>query len=190
MLRVIKLGGSLLDWPEWSARFRAWRVRQAPATDVVTFGGGQFAEAVRQYDAIHSLPVQDSHELAIASMSLSADLAARLLPEARRIDSLEQLVREPSSLGIFDARRFLRDDRELPAGWEVTSDSIAARVAAAARADELVLLKSTLARSPRIVDWVDGGMVDEYFPRAAGSILNLRMVSLRDPEFAEIRGER
>ncbi|MCA9240540.1 MAG: hypothetical protein KDA37_10085, partial [Planctomycetales bacterium] len=63
-------------------------------------------------------------------------------------------------------------------GWQVTSDSIAARVAEVLDA-ELVLLKAAPPPDGRRqdLDWLaDAGYVDRWFPRAS---LGLRSVSFQ-----------
>jgi aspartokinase-like uncharacterized kinase len=67
----------------------------------------------------------------------------------------------------------------LPHRWDVTSDSLAVRVAALAGARELILLKST---DPPSADWTEAGFVDAYFSEAlrqAPRDLQVRAVNLR-----------
>jgi hypothetical protein len=84
---------------------------------------------------------------------------------------------------IVDAHDFARQDEgrpgALPHTWEVTSDSVAARVAQVTGARRLVLLKST--DFPEGIDAEETGrrgLVDAYFARAQGGMevfaLNLR----------------
>ena len=51
-LRVIKLGGSLLGWPEWPARLHSWLTAQTPAANVLVVGGGALADVVREWDRV------------------------------------------------------------------------------------------------------------------------------------------
>ena len=73
--------------------------------------------------------------------------------------------------------------------WQVTSDSIAAHVALRLGAAELVLLKSILPVG-RFQHRTTGrlGFVDAHFPTAVGA-LPVRIVNLRDADFAECRLE-
>ena len=66
----------------------------------------------------------------------------------------------------------------LPASWDVTSDSIAARVAQVLKASELVLLKSVDAPSRDADELAKLAIVDKFFPEIAGSIA-WRIVNLR-----------
>src|SRR5260221_14686632 len=80
--RVIKLGGSLLGASEWPDAFRRWLARQPPMPNVLIVGGGALGDAIRGWDRIHRLTSHDAHWLAIATMTLTARLAGKLLPEA------------------------------------------------------------------------------------------------------------
>lgn len=182
--RLIKLGGSLLDWPELPSGFRRWLAEQPPAVNVLLVGGGAIVDALRQLDRVHQLPAESSHWLAIEAMSLTARLAFELFPEACFAKDENPFDRPTGSLVIFDAQPFLRADAlrtdALPIGWEVTSDSIAARVARRLEASELVLLKSVSAPpSFSLAQFAERGIVDAEFPRVAAG-LKVRLVNLRD----------
>ena len=71
----------------------------------------------------------------------------------------------------------------LPRTWDVTSDSIAARLAEFVSADELVLLKSTLPlEAAEQHDRSDCGIVDRYFRIASARVRKVRLVNLRAHE--------
>jgi aspartokinase-like uncharacterized kinase len=103
------------------------------------------------------------------------------------IDDLRRQIAMPQrNLCVLDVERFLRASAnvpgrmQLPFGWEVTSDSIAASVADATHAEELVLLKSTalpaaLTRSAA----AEAGFVDSFFPHASRNLGHIRWVDLR-----------
>lgn len=190
-VRVIKLGGSLLEWPELASRLRAWLAVQPPAANILIVGGGALVEKLRELDAVHALPVETSHWLAIRAMSITAAVVAGLMPEAKLVEAMEHLdLSESSSLQILDAQHFLSQEygsaESLSASWDVTSDSIAARVAAVLQAHELVLLKSSLpTESENLESLARSGYVDAYFPGAAKSLV-VRCVNLRSPDFAQV----
>lgn len=193
-VRVIKLGGSLLDWPELAPRVRAWLGGQPPATNIVIVGGGPMVDKLRALDREHHFSPAAAHWLSIRAMSLTAAIVAEWLEEATLVSSLEKLrLAGPTSLQIFDVEHFLREDQgadgALPCGWEVTSDSIAARVAAIVSARELVLLKSALpAPGSSREAWARSGFVDAHFPRASVG-LSVRCVNLRNPEFPQVAAD-
>ena len=83
---------------------------------------------------------------------------------------------------VFDAMHFLQSEEPLqpgvplPHGWDVTSDSIAARIAQVIGAVELVLLKQKPSSSP--AEAMRDGLVDDYFEMAAAGIDQLRIESI------------
>ena len=191
-LRVVKLGGSLLDWPAFPDRIRDWLLRQPPACNVLIAGGGPFADVVRSADQLHGLGEGLSHRLCINLLSITAQLVAHLLPEAVGPFAPERI--EPgfdSRLVLLDVPKLIeldasRSPRPLPSSWEVTTDSIAARAAVLLRADELVLLKSALP--PPILplrELAASGYVDAQFPICAKSLEQIRLVNLRSELFCE-----
>lgn len=196
-VRVIKLGGSLLDWPELARAFQLWLAGESKMVDVVIAGGGPVVESVRQLDSVHSLAPKTAHWLSIQAMSITAGLVATLLPEAQLISSLEGIStlndnaqRSHTGVWILDVDQVMRVDaaraEALPCSWEVTSDSIAARVATLVEARELVLLKSTLPYGPANREsWSRSGFVDVHFPFASKG-LNVRTVNLRDAKFPQV----
>lgn len=174
-LRVIKLGGSLLDWPDLPRRFTRWLSQQPPMTNVLIVGGGAVADWIRDADRIHALGQEHSHWLCVRALQLQSELVARLLNVP--------LVNSPSEssppLQILDPWAWLTawesdaTRERLPHTWAVTTDSIAAFVAIHWNADELVLLKSCAVDEPE-------GIVDEFFATLAPRVGKMRFVNLRD----------
>ncbi len=188
--RVIKLGGSLLDWPELPAAFASWLAMQPPAANVVVVGGGTIVESLRTLDRAISLGDEAAHWLAIHAMSLTAALAADLLQAGALVKSIDALRQSDGGLPqVFDVEQFMRADAAaadpLPCNWEVTSDSIAARVAVRLAAKELVLLKSTLPEDGSTRQQLAlNGYLDRYFPLAAAG-LTARVVNLRNAAYSQ-----
>lgn len=181
-VRVIKLGGSLLGGPQLATRFQAWLLEQPPLANVLVVGGGGVVDRLRARDRAEGLDPSDAHWLAIAAMSDSARAVAKLLGEVPLVRWSEALQLRAPGLEILDVDRFLRDDARgddpLPESWDVTSDSIAARLASRLGADELVLLKSAPAPTPSDFGSLSAsGYVDACFPRVAVG-LRVRFVCL------------
>ncbi len=197
--RVVKLGGSLLQRNSWPGALTAWLAVQPPRRNLLIVGGGEVAEAVRRWDAIHGLSSADSHWLAISGMSLTARLAVKLLPQARLTDSWARVQnfitaadRQPSLL-LFDPAPFLESTEPtlpgepLAASWDVTSDSIAARIATVLAAGELVLLKSCLPakETASLEQATEDSYVDRAFARFARALPIVRFVHLSNAGFPE-----
>ncbi|MBI2824981.1 MAG: hypothetical protein HYX69_09885 [Planctomycetia bacterium] len=194
--RVVKLGGSLLDVPGLAGRLRSWLARQEPAETLLIVGGGALADAIREADHHHGLPENVAHWLCIRAMAIQAELVRALLPEAVWLDSVAELAARPVGprLAITDPWRFLREDEpralgtRLPESWDVTSDSIAARLAEIVGAAELVLLKSALPSEKSIAELAAAGYVDRFFPQAAAGLECIRYVNFRDAHPPEVLG--
>ena len=186
--RVVKLGGSLLDWSDWRWRFEAWLADQPPAENFLLPGGGALADAVREINALYPISEVAAHWLCIRAMSVHAAQLAARWPSARICRSLRELDGMPAAVGlvIVDPWPILQDEephypgQPLPASWDVTSDSIAARIAEIIAADELVLLKSApAAASESLAELSQRGYVDAFFPQAAEPFKRIRYVNLR-----------
>ena len=196
LLRIVKIGGSLFDWPQLPQALCAWLDAEPIATNVLIAGGGALADIIRQADATFRLGEQQSHCLCLDVMGVTARLLTGLLAgRSRLVDDWDTLVmlRLSQSCLAFDVRQFLThveplwEGDPLPHTWDVTSDSIAARVAIAVGAQELVLLKSCPPGDGQDVrQWAEAGVVDRHFPRAIGGfpgtirLINLREMAARD----------
>ncbi len=198
-IRVIKLGGSLLELSDLQQRFHAWLGMQTPARNLIVTGGGKAVEAVRELDATHHFNSKFTHWLCVDLMSVMATLASELL-------GLEQPLSTPGELSDF-----LNGTLEIPAiacvqpiayytpsiarqrncslpeSWDCTSDSISAWLASALGADQLVLLKSMeteiASTSSLSLDAIrtlaDRSAVDSVFPHACQNLKDVRIVNLR-----------
>jgi aspartokinase-like uncharacterized kinase len=203
-LRIVKLGGSLLDLPGVADRLRLWLAGEPSAATLLVVGGGQLADAIRQAQTVHVLSDAAAHRLCLEVMGVTAALAGELLPEATLVRRPAEIDRAAPGLQVVDVREFLIAAEPLPESWQVTSDSIAAHLAVSLGADELVLLKSTLAKleSPELPASPHAlavhGLVDEFFPLAVKPFLagvdrhggsgdaRVRLVNLRDAHFADV----
>lgn len=164
--RVIKFGGSLLRRGGWPAALRAL-VGQVVAPTTIVVGGGGLVDGLRAIDAAHPLPAALAHRLAIDAMGLTA----RLVADATGFS----LTAEPAAgaaVVVLDAPSWLAVGTrlaDLPVGWHVTSDSIAAAVAAAYGA-ALWLAKSEPPPAGDLECLARAGWVDDYFPLAAAPL--------------------
>lgn len=170
-LTVVKVGGSLFDHPRLRAGLRRYLGSLAGRTLLVA-GGGDFAEAVRRLDRSHALGEEAAHWLALQSLTLSHAF-------------LNQLLAGVDGVQLVDVYAFAVQDEmapgHLPHTWEVTTDSLAARIAQRRQAHELLLLKSVgLAEGATWDEAAQAGIVDAYFPRIARALTcPIRLVNFR-----------
>ena len=191
--RVVKIGGSLLDLPGLGERISAWLNRQAPAVNLLIVGGGRLVDQIRQLDRVHGIGEAAAHQLCLDALGVTARVLAASIPGARLVTSRQQWD-ATSDCGlpvVLDVAKVLEgmesssDAAPLPHRWEVTSDSIAARIARWAEA-RLVLLKSTDSPSPvSIESAAAAGYVDGYFPDAVRGLAAVRLVNFRCPGYPE-----
>lgn len=165
---VLKFGGSLLVRRTW--RDELWSLVDdciGPTTIVV--GGGPLVDGLRAIDAASPRPADVMHRLAIDAMGVTARMVAdaAALPLAADPAEAADAVVLDAAAWLSQAGRY--DD--LPAGWHVTSDSIAAVVATAAGA-ALVLAKSVPPPEPSgsLTALAEGGWVDDHFAVAAADL--------------------
>lgn len=180
-VRVYKVGGSLFDWPELLGRLRALLLEEAGRPLLIS-GGGAAADVVREWDRLHRLGEERSHRLAVKSLCLGEAFLADNLDRAVTVDGRAQAedAWQTGRLPVLCVDRFLAaeeatDIAPLPHRWDVTSDSIAAWVAARWPA-ELVLLKSTSPRSAR------DSFVDSYLESVVGRVRRAGWIDLRTGE--------
>jgi 5-(aminomethyl)-3-furanmethanol phosphate kinase len=190
---VVKVGGSLFDWPLLPARltkFLAARALERRQERIVLIaGGGGAADFVRLADRVQRLGEQRAHRLALHALDLTAEFLVAVLPGSFvAVDSIAavQTAWTERSFPVLAPRRFIQDSdfasaEPLPENWDVTSDTIAARVASHLRADCLVLLKSApLPPGATRRAAASLGLVDPIFPRAARILARVEYVNFRD----------
>lgn len=164
-LTVIKLGGSLLE----AGRAKRWLAHWAHAQRapvVVVPGGGVFADAVRSAQPLLGFDDAAAHAMAVLAMAQTAQVFRSWCPAwalGHDVDALRQLAAQ--------GRPALWCPTVLPGtavGWHVTSDSLAAWLAAQLGAQRLVLVKSVVAPAGSgPAQWRAAGWVDEAFTEHA-----------------------
>ena len=164
---VVKLGGSHAG----SASLMGWLDTLAACGGrvIVVPGGGLFADAVRKAQAKMGYGDAVAHHMALLAMEQYGRALASLRPSFRIAASTTAI------------RRALRDDRvpvwaptamvlrasEIPASWDVTSDSLAAWLAGRIGAERLLLVKhgGPFEGQVRSAELVASDVVDRAFPR-------------------------
>ncbi len=196
-VRVVKVGGSLFDLPDLACRLCEWLSRQSPAHHLLLAGGGPLVDQVRQWHALCPLEEAAAHWMCVDLLTVSAHLLHARLPEIPLVEDDRLLCQRVGLRGctIFGPAVWMRHGEPklpgtgLPQTWEVTSDSIAARLAIVLGAEELVLMKSALPKNG-----LDGGIrafsaagcVDPMLARLVEELPPIRLVNLRAKSHTEL----
>lgn len=166
---VVKLGGSLAasdDLPRWLEALAGSNV-------VIVPGGGPFADQVREAQGRWRFDDHTAHVMAILAMAQYGHLLCGLQPRlcsATRFDEIAALIAEGHSV-VWLPNPAQLPESEIPASWDVTSDSLAAWLAGRLNAERLLLVKSaelSPGASP-IAQWVADGLIDPASPRFASA---------------------
>ncbi|MDF2619260.1 MAG: aspartate/glutamate/uridylate kinase [Xanthobacteraceae bacterium] len=171
---IVKLGGSLLGDERLPALLVALARRGAPL--VLVAGGGPLADGVRALQPRLGLSDAACHRMAILAMEQTAIAFADLAPDLMLADTPEAIAdaHAQGCAALWLPARMALAARELPESWDLTSDSLAAWLAAELGAARLTLVKSTPASGPTPADWAASGLVDPLFPsfaaRATGAV--------------------
>jgi Uncharacterized archaeal kinase related to aspartokinases, uridylate kinases len=147
-LIVLKIGGSLFD----SARDLLKSVAAGRQDILIVPGGGIFAELVRDISYSEDLSANASHWMAMLSM----DQYGYYLSDGTGIPLTDSIEGRGTRIAL--AYEILRKDDTLPHSWDVTSDTVAAWMAAKANAR---LIKATdvdgVFRNGYLVRSIDAG---------------------------------
>ena len=154
---LIKVGGSLFEWPPLAERLRELLANSAQERVILFPGGGTTADSVRAWDKNQSLGEESAHWLAVRALTVNAYYLQALLPGLPIVagpDNQGTAILDPYPFTLADEA----DPDHLPHCWQVTSDSLAARAAHVLGAQKLLLLKSTALRCRcRLVHGGTGG---------------------------------
>ena len=168
---VLKVGGSLLSWHDWPRLLDRLVAGVGDVPLAIVVGGGAVVDGLRQIDAAAPQPAKLMHDLALDCMHTLAQLVAKStgLP----------LSANPALTGtacVLDAPTWVLTHpaaADLPASWDVTSDSIAALLA---RENNATLLLAKSAAPPAtwcgasLESLTTTGWVDRFFPTAADGL--------------------
>lgn len=160
---VVKLGGSLAasdDLPRWLEALAGSNV-------VIVPGGGPFADQVREAQGRWRFDDRTAHVMAILAMAQYGHLLCGLQPRlcsATRFDEIAALIAEGHSV-VWLPNPAQLPESEIPASWDVTSDSLAAWLAGRLGAERLLLVKSAAipAGEMALARLVEEGVVDGAF---------------------------
>lgn len=141
---VVKVGGSLSRKPQALRKLCATLAKASQSIGLLVVpGGAGFANTVRAYDSTYKLTPKTSHEMALLAMDQYGLLLSDVTPRSKTVQSLKEAEATALKrlLPILLPSRLALKDPWFKASWEVTSDTIAARVAYLVGAKSLVLIK-------------------------------------------------
>lgn len=165
-LLIVKLGGSLATSP----RLIRWlaAIAEAALDAVVVPGGGPFADQVRELQRRWGLDDPAAHRLAIGAMELFAAALVALDPRLDPAADAQEIsgVLGRGRVAVWMPARMTIGRPEIPESWDVTSDSLAAWLAARLGAKRLLLVKSAEPPAGTVpaAELARAGMVDRAFP--------------------------
>lgn len=168
MITILKIGGSLLE-SEAAARLMRGLAAARPRGLLIVPGGGAFADAVRAAQKQHGFGDGTAHHMALLAMEMVGAMLASfahgfVLAEAPDdFASAWQRERVP----IWSPARMVLAATEIPASWDVTSDSLAAWLADRVGAARVILAKSCDVPPAITADaerLASAGVVDSAFP--------------------------
>jgi len=164
---IIKVGGSLQD----SAYLQPWLdaiVMHGAGRLVVVPGGGRFADAVREAQRRFGFDDSEAHRRAVLAMEEYAavlhERAPRLIP-AHTAGEIRAVLKD-GGVPLWLPYSMVSGNAALPAGWEVTSDSLALWLAQELGLAGLILVKSLAVDGERpLEDLAASGVIDGHFPQ-------------------------
>lgn len=163
---VVKLGGSQAGSPH----LEAWLdTLSACAGHVVLVpGGGPFAEAVRTAQAAIRFDDLAAHHMALLAMEQFGRALASLRPGFAVADSPAAIATalETGRVPIWAPLTMAARAPDIPASWDVTSDSLAAWLAGRLGARRLLLIKhGRVTGADTAGELAERGIVDSAFPQ-------------------------
>ncbi len=182
---VIKIGGSLETAPGLRSLL-ALLADYGPSGLVIVPGGGRFAERVRQQQRQTGIDDMTAHRRALLAMqqygALLCELEPRLYPAAD-IGGLRGAVAQ-AEIPVWFPARMLSARTDIPANWQVTSDSLALWLAGELNAEALILVKSMPNSANNAQQLAASAYLDAWFPQmmATAGVNTIACASIEQPE--------
>ncbi|SAK99995.1 Amino acid kinase family protein [Caballeronia temeraria] len=163
---VVKIGGSLSHDPalrEWLTRL--WEVGGGRV--VIVPGGGDFADAVRQYQQEWHFDDLAAHNMCLLAMAQYAILMQGVVPElvlASNEDRIRRALRD-GRVAVWVPTDLMRATPDSMTNWDTTSDSLAAWLSSSLNAERLMIVKSCEVEANAPLEALAvKGIVDRRFP--------------------------
>jgi len=165
-LIVVKLGGSLAGGPHVGGWLDA--LAACAGQVVLVPGGGPFADAVREAQPRIGFDDLAAHHMALLAMEQFGRALAGLRPGFALADSAAAIADalDTGRVPIWAPLTMAARAPDVPASWDVTSDSLAAWLASQLGARRLLIVKHTVPPAPADArDLAARGVVDPLFPQ-------------------------
>lgn len=172
---VVKIGGSLFDQrvggDAVAGRAVLATIARARAPVVVVPGGGAFADTVRSGQsrmglsdaAAHRMAILAMHQMALAFVDLQ-ERPGRFVTASSHSEIAGALSK--GQVAVWLPLPMVEQDPDIPEDWSITSDGLAAWLAARLGARHLALVKSIGAvGTATAAELAAAGVVDRAFPR-------------------------
>ncbi|BCG64200.1 MAG: 5-(aminomethyl)-3-furanmethanol phosphate kinase [Methyloprofundus sp.] len=165
---VLKLGGSLLSSaePSYLRQWLSLASEQGKGKLVIVPGGGVFADQVRLMQKQWHYNDQKAHYMALLAMQQMALLLQGLCSNLVIIDRVTAIAPAlaQQQVVLWSPLAEELDADDVPASWDVTSDSLAAWLAVQLAAAQLVLVKSVeISVDQSVEQLVALGVIDKAF---------------------------
>ena len=186
---VVKLGGSLNDdpsLPQWLSLL----TQLGGGRVVLVCGGGRFADAVREHQALWKYNDLAAHNMALLAMAQTAQFLRALNPALQLVSSEDDIARtlRMGKTALWSPLELLCEQPDEGTNWSVTSDSIALALAQRLGAQYLVVVKScTVGASMSLAQLGAAGIVDKGFAALAAQAA-VAVQFLRNDELERMRG--
>ena len=163
---IVKVGGSL-EMAPGIGELLALLVDYGRSRIVVVPGGGRFADRVRASQTELNLNDVTAHVMAIRAMEQFAEVLCGLNPNLHPIVHTGEIdaINKKSAIPVWFPGKLLAGQPDIPASWQVTSDSLALWFAGKINAEALILVKSASNKTPDVDQLAATGYLDEYFPQ-------------------------
>jgi len=162
-MKVIKLGGSLLNDVDSLANCLNTIEHNAKEKIVIVPGGGIFADQVRLAQLQWDFDDITAHHMAVLAMQQMALLLKSHKPQFVLADNKADIGNTDAVI-IWSPEIQWLNDAGVKASWDITSDSLAAWLANQFPIDELILIKSAIIPVKYTIQQMQQqGIVDKAF---------------------------
>jgi 5-(aminomethyl)-3-furanmethanol phosphate kinase len=180
-ITVLKVGGSVARTDAAARLMRALASRKIRDLLVVP-GGGEFADAVRAAQAMQGFSDAAAHHMALLAMQAMAVALCDFAPGFMLAESPGEfeIAWQSGDTPVWLPAQMVLAAADIPASWDVTSDSLAAWLAGKVSAARLLLVKTCAlpAESSSARALTEAGVVDAAFARyVEGRAFSWRVVS-------------